>query len=231
MIDESASMPSGNLSRLLIDGLSIILIDILLAGDNALVIAMAVRGLPAHQRKVAIAWGSAAAVILRIGITVVAAKVLGVEFIKLVGGGFVLWIAIKVLADAGGPPESEAVPGHLLKAIWFIVLADITMSVDNVLAIAGAAHGSIALIIFGLAVSIPFVVFSSNLIVSLMDRYPIVVYLGAALLGRVGAEMMATDPFVVRTLNPTATANYVAQAIAIAIVLLVGRLLSKRASK
>ena len=222
-------MPSGSLYRLLVDGFSIILIDLLLAGDNALVIAMAVRGLPAQQRRLAIGFGAAAAVALRIAVTIVAAKLLGVEFIKLVGGAFVLWIAVKVLADASGPPESEPVPGRLLKAIWFIVVADITMSVDNVLAVAGAARGNIPLIVFGLAVSIPFVVFSSNLIVSLMDRYAAVVYLGAAILGKVGAEMMITDPFIARTLHPAAGFTYLAEGIAIAAVLIAARLLGKRA--
>jgi YjbE family integral membrane protein len=222
-------MPSGTLHRILIDGLSIILIDLLLAGDNALVIAMAVRGLPTKQRRIAIAFGAGAAVALRVAITVVAAKLLGVEYIKLVGGAFVLWIAVKVLGDAGGPPQADALPGHLLKAIWFIVFADITMSVDNVLAVAGAARGSVALIIFGLCVSIPFVVFSSDLIAKLMDRYAVVVYLGAAILGKVGAEMMFTDPFVTRTLHPSAALTYLAEGIAIVVVLIAGRLLLKRA--
>jgi len=225
------SMPSGTAPRLLLDGLSIILIDLLLAGDNALVIALAVRGLPQRQRRIAIAFGAGAAVALRVAITIVAARLLGIEFIKLVGGAFVVWIAVKVLADASELPESEAVPGHLLKAIWFIVFADITMSIDNVLAVAGAARGSVPLIIFGLCVSIPFVVFSSNLIIALMDRYPVVVYVGAAILGKVGAEMVLTDPFVTRTLHPSAAITYVAEAVAIAGVLAVGRLLSKRRAK
>jgi YjbE family integral membrane protein len=164
-----------------------------------------------------------------VAITVVAAKLLGVEYIKLVGGAFVLWIAVKVLGDAGGPPQADALPGHLLKAIWFIVFADITMSVDNVLAVAGAARGSVALIIFGLCVSIPFVVFSSDLIAKLMDRYAVVVYLGAAILGKVGAEMMFTDPFVTRTLHPSAALTYLVEGIAIVVVLIAGRLLLKRA--
>src|ERR1700690_993511 len=109
-------MPAGSISRLLIDGFSIILIDLLLAGDNALVIAMAVRGLPPKQRRVAIGFGSAAAGGLRVAITIGAAGLLVIELIKLVGGAFVLWIAVEVLADAGSPPEAEPVPGHLLKA-------------------------------------------------------------------------------------------------------------------
>ena len=196
-------MPAGNVSRLLIDGFSIILIDLLLAGDNALVIAMAVRALPQRQRRLAITFGAAAAVALRVVITIAAARLLGIEFIKLLGGAFILWIAVKVLADASSEPAGEPPRGQLLKAIWFIVVADITMSIDNVLAVAGAARGSVPLIIFGLCVSIPFVVFSSNLIATLMDRYPAIVYLGSAVLGKVGAEMMLTDPYVVRTLHPT----------------------------
>ncbi len=221
-------MPSGNLSRVLIDGFSIVLIDLLLAGDNALVIAMAVRVLPPRQRRIAITFGAAAAVVLRVAITVAAARLLGIEFIKLVGGAFVIWIAVKVLADASTPPAASPSQGHFLKAIWFIVFADITMSIDNVLAVAGAARGSIELIIFGLCLSIPFVVFSSNLIAVLMDRYPAIVYLGAAILGKVGGEMILTDPFVVRTLHPSEELTYVAEGLAVAGILIAGKLLSRR---
>ncbi len=220
-------MPAGNVSRLLIDGFSIILIDLLLAGDNALVIAMAVRALPQRQRRLAIAFGSAAAVVLRIVTTIVAARLLGIEFIKLLGGAFILWIAVKVLADASSEPAGEPPRGQLLKAIWFIVVADITMSIDNVLAVAGAARGSVPLIVFGLCVSIPFVVFSSNLIANLMDRYPAIVYLGSAVLGKVGAEMMLTDPYVVRTLHPTEALLYGAEVVAILGILAAGKFLSK----
>ena len=221
-------MPAGTVSRLLIDGFSIILIDLLLAGDNALVIAMAVRALPQRQRRLAITFGAAAAVALRVVITIAAARLLGIEFIKLLGGAFIIWIAVKVLADASSEPAAEPPRGQLLKAIWFIVVADITMSLDNVLAVAGAARGSVPLIIFGLCVSIPFVVFSSNLIATLMDRYSAVVYLGAAVLGKVGAEMMLTDPFVVTTMHPSAGLTYVAEGLAIAGILAAGRFLCER---
>jgi YjbE family integral membrane protein len=222
-------MPAGTVYRLLLDSLSIVLIDLLLAGDNALVIAMAVRGLPEKQRRIAIWLGSGAAVLLRVAITIAAARLLGIEFIKLAGGAFVIWIAVQVLADASSLPEAEHAPRRLLKAVWMIVFADITMSLDNVLAVAGAARGSIPLIIFGLCVSIPFVVFSSNLIAALMDRYSVVVYLGAGILGKVGAEMVFTDPFITRTLQPSAAHIYVGEAVAIVGVLGVGRLLLKRA--
>ena len=223
-------MPAG-ISRLLLDGFSIILIDLLLAGDNALVIAMAVRALPQRQRRLAIAFGAGAAVALRVVLTIMAARLLGIELIKLLGGAFIIWIAVKVLADASSEPGAKPLGGQLLRAIWFIVVADITMSLDNVLAVAGAARGSVPLIIFGLCVSIPFVVFSSNLIATLMNRYPTVVYLGSAVLGKVGAEMMLTDPFIVRTMHPPAVLTYAAEALAIAGILAGGRLLSERERK
>jgi YjbE family integral membrane protein len=219
-------MPFGTAPRLLIDYFSIILIDLLLAGDNALVIAMAVRVLPQRQRRIAITFGAAAAVALRIIITIAAAKLLGIEYIKLLGGIFVIWIAVKVLADASSPAAPVTTPRRFLHAIWLIALADITMSIDNVLAVAGAARGDVPLIIFGLCVSIPFVVFSSNLIAVLMDRYPAILYLGAAVLGKVGGEMVVTDPFVMQTLHPSMPLIYVAEGLAIAGILVAGRFLS-----
>ncbi len=217
-----------HIPRFVLDGLSIILIDLLLAGDNALVIAMAVRPLSQRERRIGTIFGAAAAVILRVGITILAARLLGVEFIKLVGGALVVWIAVKVIADASSPPPEAAAPRHFLQAIWFIVVADITMSTDNVLAIAGASHGSVPLIIFGLGLSIPFVVFSSNLIAILMDRYPVTVYLGAAILGKVGGEMMITDPFVVARLHPPQYVAYGVEIAAIVLILAVGRILTAR---
>lgn len=208
----------------MVDTLSIILIDLLLAGDNALVIAMAARSLPPPQRRLGILFGAAAAVVLRVLLTIAAAQLLNVQVIKLVGGAFIIWIAVKVLADASQPPEKSAVPLSLLRAIWFIAVADITMSLDNVLAVAGASHGSIELIILGLGLSIPFVMFSSNLIVLLMDRYPWTLYLGAAILGKVGGEMMVTDPLVTRALHPSQTVHYVVEGLAIVGILVVGRM-------
>ena len=133
----------------------IVFIDLLLAGDNALVIAMAVRSLAPRERRIGTICGAAAAVVLRIGLTFVAAKLLNIEFLKLAGGVFVLWIALKVLIDASDPPDSVPVPKRLVQAIWYIVFADLTMSTDNILAIAGASNGHIELIVFGLCLSIP----------------------------------------------------------------------------
>jgi YjbE family integral membrane protein len=224
-------MPATSASHFVIDCLSIILIDLLLAGDNALVIAMAVRALPPRQRRTGIIFGAASAVLLRVILTIAATELLGMPWIKLLGGAFVIWIAVKVLTDAASPAPEAAAPGHFLRAIWFIVVADITMSVDNVLAIAGASRGSVPLIILGLGLSIPFVMFSSNLLVLLMDRYPWTMYLGAAILGKVGGEMMITDPFVLRMLHPSQAMLYAAEAVAMAGILVAGRILTRSFKK
>ena len=220
-------MPIGHL---LFSVFSIILIDLLLAGDNALVIAMAVRSLPRRERRIGTVCGAAVAVLLRIVLTFFTAQLLHIRFVQLAGGLFILWIAVKVLVDASAPPDSAPAPNRLLQAIWYIVFADLTMSVDNILAIAGASKGSIVLIVFGLCVSIPFVVFSSNLLADLMDRYPATIYLGGAILGRVGGEMILTDPFIVGILHPTDTLRYVVEGVLIVAVIVAGKLLSKKAA-
>src|SRR6185312_778067 len=189
---------------------------------------MAVRGLPQRQRKIAIWAGAGAAVILRILVTIIAARLLDVEFLKLVGGALVVWIAVKVLADSGAHEKDVPARGRLLQAVWMIVFADITMSVDNVLAIAWAAAGSIPLIVFGLGVSIPLVVFSSNLIAKLMDRYAFIVYLGSAILGRVGGEMMMTVPWVARTFHPSDALTWTVEGVLVVAVVLLGRYLCRR---
>jgi YjbE family integral membrane protein len=209
----------------LLSGLQIVLIDLLLAGDNALVIAMAVRSLPPRERRIGIAGGAAAAVILRVALTWFAARLLTIEYVQIVGGVFILWIALKVLVDASEPPDATPAPKRFYQAIWYIVVADLTMSIDNILAIAGASKSHLGLIVFGLCVSIPFVVFSSNLLATLMDRYPATVYLGAAILGKVGSEMILTDPFVVRTLNPSDLFRYVIEAAVIVGIVVGGKLL------
>jgi len=186
----------------LLTALSIVLIDLLLAGDNALVIALAVRSLPPRERRIGIVGGAAAAVLLRVGLTFVAAQLLATPYLQLVGGLFILWIAVRVLIDCSTPPEEVAAPKRFWQAIWYIVVADITMSVDNILAIAGASQGNFWLILFGLAVSIPFIVLSSNLLSRLMDRWPALICIGAGILGKVGGEMILTDRFVVRMWAP-----------------------------
>jgi YjbE family integral membrane protein len=221
-------MPSG---KFLIAGLTLVLIDLLLAGDNAFVIAMAVRHLPPRERRIASMCGAALAVILRVGLTFVAAAILEVRFVKLAGGLFILWIAFQVLRDAGQEEQAiESAPRGLARAIWYVLFADLTMSTDNILAIAGASNGHFGLILFGLAVSIPFIVVSSNLLARLMDRYPIVIYLGAAILGKVGGDMALTDPWVRGLVHVSELARYAIDAALIAGILIAGRLAAKKST-
>lgn len=183
--------------------LSIVLIDVVLAGDNAVVIALAVRTLPLRQRVIGSALGAGAAVVLRVLLTFVAARLLTINYVKLVGGLMLLWIAVKLLVDnTGDQEEGGKSAAGLGQAIWLILIADVTMSLDNVLAVAGASKGSLGLLIFGLTLSIPLVVFTSNLLSRLMDRYMGIVYIGAAILGKVAGEMIMTDRLVADYFNP-----------------------------
>jgi YjbE family integral membrane protein len=197
----------------LLSAVAIVMIDLLLAGDNALVIALAVRALPKQERRMGIVCGAAGAVVLRVGLTTVAARLLQIPFLQIAGGLFILWIALKVLIDVSTPPEQTATAHRFWQAIWYVIVADVTMSTDNILAIAGASKGDFWLILFGLAVSIPFVVLSSNLLANLMDRFPALIYLGAGILGKVGGEMILTDPLITRQWNPTDAVRWAVEAI------------------
>jgi YjbE family integral membrane protein len=179
---------------------SIVIIDLILAGDNAVVIAMAVRSLPHEQRKKGILFGAAAAVLLRVALTFFVAQLLNVSYVKLVGGILILWIAVKLFVEGAPEDDHERKATTIWQAIKVIVIADITMSLDNMLAVGGASHGNMFLLIFGLGLSIPFIVLTSNLLSLLMDKYPVIIYIGAAILGKVGGEMMITDPFTMRLL-------------------------------
>src|SRR5574343_107604 len=180
----------------------IILIDIVLSGDNAVFIAMACRNLPAEQRRKGILWGVLGAVSLRVVLTVFAALVMGLPWLKLVGGLLLVWIAVKLMLPEEEDGHDIESSEHLLVAVKSIVVADFVMSLDNVIAVAGAAHGSLALLLFGLAVSIPLIVWSSQLIMHWMERFPSIVLLGAGLLGYVAGQMIFTDPGVLGLLPP-----------------------------
>lgn len=180
--------------------LSIVVIDLILAGDNAVVIAMAVRSLPQEQRRKGILFGAGAAVLLRVIATFFVAQLLNISYVKLAGGALILWIAVKLFVEGAPEDGHDRKAATIWEAVKIIVIADITMSLDNMLAVGGASHGNLFLLLFGLALSIPFVVFTSNLLSMLMDKYPVIIYLGAAILGKVGGEMMITDPFTVRLL-------------------------------
>jgi YjbE family integral membrane protein len=210
---------------------SIVIIDLILAGDNAVVIAMAVRSLPKEQRKKGILFGSGAAVLLRVILTFFVAQLLQVSFLKLAGGALILLIAVKLFVE-GAPQDTTGKEAKTIgQAIKIIIIADITMAVDNMLGVAGASHGNLFLLLFGLGLSIPFVVLTSNLLSMLMDRFPIIIYIGAAILGKVGGEMMITDPFVVRLLAPGKIFQNGVEIGFAAGVIIVGKLLVKRMIK
>ena len=176
--------------------LSIVLIDIILSGDNSIVIALAVRSLPARKRRLGIILGAGTAAILRVIFTMLATKLMGVPFLKLVGGLLIFWIALKLLGEDTAHNEEQREARSVWHAVWMILVADFTMSLDNVLGVAGASHGNLYLLWFGLALSIPLVVFASSMLSSLMGRFPVIVLIGAAVLGKVAGEMIVGDPIV-----------------------------------
>ena len=206
---------------------SIVVIDLILAGDNAVVIAMAVRSLPHDQRKKGIIFGAGAAVILRVVLTFFVSRLLQINFIKLVGGVLITWIAVKLFVEGAPEETSDRKATSIAEAIKVIVIADITMALDNMLAVAGASHGNLFLLLFGLGLSIPFVVFTSNLLSLLMDKYPVIVYLGAGILGKVGGEMIITDPVVAGLLAPGKVLQYSIEAIFAVGVIVAGKLWMK----
>ncbi|MCA1961264.1 MAG: TerC family protein [Desulfomonile sp.] len=204
---------------------SIVIIDLILAGDNAVIIAMAVRALPREKRKIGIFFGAGAAVLLRVACTFFVAQLLQVSYLKLVGGAVILWIAVKLFVEGAGGHEIKDEAKTVWQAVKIIVIADITMSIDNMLAVGGASHGNLFLLLFGLGLSIPFIVFTSNLLSMLMDKYPVIIYLGAAVLGKVGGEMMISDPVIVEVLAPGKYLIYAVEAVFAVGVILVGKLL------
>jgi YjbE family integral membrane protein len=177
--------------------LTVIWVNIILSGDNVVVIALAVRSLPQHQRKRAVYWGAGAVVVMRIILTIVAVELLKLPYLKIVGALLLLWIAVKLLMPGDGGDEIEA-PDNLIQAIKTILIADLVMSMDNVIAVAAAAKGNILVLVPGLVVSIPLVIFSATALVKLMERYPVIITLGAAILGWVAGEMLITDPILVQ---------------------------------
>jgi YjbE family integral membrane protein len=210
--------------------LQIIWINILLSGDNAVVIAMACRGLPARQRFWGMVLGAGVAVVLRIAFTGVVATLMTLPYLKIAGGLALFYIAAKLLVpDEVDETESEAV-AHLWRAVRIVAVADIIMSLDNVIAIAAAAHGDMALLGLGLAISMPLIVAGAALIATLLDRFPILIWAGAALLGWIAGQVIATDPvlhgYLVHTHGvPVArTVEYAAAGAGAVLVLIAGGL-------
>lgn len=174
--------------------LQIIGINIVLSGDNAVVIALAARSLPPAQQKKAVIYGSVAAIIMRIILTVVAVGLLTLPYLKVVGSILLLWIGIQLLLPEDEDHDGGPSASNLGAAIRTILIADLVMSLDNVLGVAAAAKGDMLLLIIGLAISIPLIIFGSTIILKLMERFPIIITIGAALLGYVAGEMLVTDP-------------------------------------
>ena len=223
----------------------IIMIDILLGGDNAVVIALACRKLPPHQRTKGILWGTAGAIILRVILIFFALTLLAIPFLKLVGAILLVWIGVKLLA-----PEHDDAHGNitgsdkLWGAVKTVIIADLVMSVDNVIAIAGAAQGAgdghqMPLVIFGLLVSIPIIVWGSQLVIKLMDRFPMIITLGGMLLGWIAGTMLVSDPAIanpdtwtwVPKLPQTDTVRYIAGVGGALLVLLIGKWVTMRRPK
>ena len=171
----------------------IIGVNIILSGDNAVVIALAARSLPPKQQTQAIIWGSGAAIVMRIILTLFAVALLTLPWLKIIGSVLLFWIGVKLLVPEDDDAEIEA-STQLLSAIKTILIADLVMSLDNVIAVAAAAGGSILLLILGLAISIPLVIFGATLLLKLMERFPVIITIGGALIGWVAGEMLVTDP-------------------------------------
>lgn len=208
----------------------IILINIVLSGDNAVVIALAARSLPPRQQKLAVFWGAGAAVVMRIILTVVAVELLRYPYLKIVGALLLFWIAVKLLMPEDGDDGDVESSDNLWSAIKTILIADLVMSLDNVIAVAAAAKGSLLLLVLGLAISIPLVVFGATLLMKLMDRWPIIITIGAGLLGWVAGEMLVTDPLVRDWVDTSAAyLHWLSPATGVVLVVVVGKWLAARA--
>jgi YjbE family integral membrane protein len=209
---------------------SIVLIDLVLAGDNAVVIAMAVRNLPREKRRKGIFLGAGAAVLLRVTLTFFVAQLLSLRFVKLGGGLLIVWVAIKLFAEDEADEAGQKKATSIWEAAKLIVVADITMSLDNMLAVGGASHGNLFLLMFGLGLSIPFIVFTSELLSRLMERFPVIVYAGAAILGKVSAEMILGDPLVASHVGTSRALLYAAEAALAAAIVAWGWSRSRKAA-
>ncbi len=208
--------------------LQIILIDILLSGDNAVVIALACRNLPENQRRLGIFWGVGGAIALRITLTFFAVSLLSLSYLKIIGAILLLWIGVQLVQPQHDDDGHEIkAAGNLMGAIRTIIIADLVMSLDNVIAVAAAARDSLFLLIFGLALSIPLMVWASQLILRLMDRFPSIILVGGALLGWVGLSMAVHDPVVKDWVAAQAPwLNYAAPAAGALLVVVIGKLLA-----
>ena len=208
---------------------SIVLANIVLSGDNAVVIAMAARTLKPKQRGKAIFWGSAAAILMRIVLTIVAIQLLTLPYLKIVGAALLVYIGVDLLkGEDDGEGESKEIKG-MIAAIRTILIADFVMSLDNVLAVAAAAKGNLPLLVLGLLISIPLIIFGATLLTKVMERFPIIITVGAALLGFLAGEMLVTDPAATAQFGAASpTTELITGAISAVLVVALGTYLSKR---
>ncbi len=211
----------------------IIMIDILLGGDNAVVIALACRNLPGKLRTQGIIYGTAGAILLRVVLIAFALALLAIPYLKLIGAVLLLWIGVKLLQPESDDGHAISSSDRLWGAVKTVIIADLVMSVDNVLAIAGAAQGAdqshqLPLVIFGLLVSIPIIVGGSQLVLKLMERFPVVITLGAMLLGWIAGQMAYSDPAIKPYLPEAPFWGYATAAVGALLVLLMGKLMQAR---
>ena len=207
----------------------IILINIVLSGDNAVVIALACRSLPPHQQKKAIIFGSVGAIVLRVILTFFAVYLLSQPYLKLVGAALLLWIGVGLLKGDDGEEDLEG-NSNLMAAIKTIVIADLVMSLDNVIGVAAAAKGNVPLLVIGLVISIPLIIFGSTIILKLMNRFPIIITIGAGLLGWVAGEMVLTDPAIHDWVEAHHYLHNIVPALGAVIVVVVGKYMASRAT-
>ncbi len=211
---------------------SILLANVVLSGDNAVVIAMAARTLKPEQRGKAIFFGSAAAIVMRIVLTIVAIRLLTLPFLKMIGAGLLVYIGVDLLTGEGDGDGGDAEVSGMFNAIRTILVADLVMSLDNVLAVAAAAQGNLPLLVLGLLVSIPLIVFGASLLTKVMERFPIIITIGAALLGFLAGEMLLTDPAVARYLGEVSETTIKAAGLAGAVlVVALGNWLQRRSNR
>lgn len=208
--------------------MSIVLIDLVLAGDNAVVIAMAVKNLHGRERQMGIILGSGGAVLIRVICTFLVAQLLNMSFVKLIGGAVIIWIAVKLLTEGAREECHGKECSSVLQALWIIIVADLSMGLDNMLAVGAASHGNLVLLLFGLILSIPMVVFMSTWLSKLMDRYPIILWIGAGVLGKVGGEMMITDSWVKSLIAAPKWMEYAVMAFFIAFVCALSKWIIRR---
>jgi YjbE family integral membrane protein len=215
--------------------MAIILIDLVLAGDNAIVIALAARNLPGHLKQKAIIWGTVGAIAVRTVMTLVVVWLLKIPGLMLVGGLGLIWIAYKLMADQGGDEHDGPTASSFWGAMKTIIVADALMGVDNVLGVAGAAHGSFDLVVIGLLVSVPIMVFGSSLVLKLVDRFPVIIQLGSAVLAFTAAKMIVSEPLLESVFGssttPQTALRWALYVLAVAGVLLAGWLATRQANK